>query len=337
MKIAFTYNCRRSDAEEEAEFDTPATASAISAALSSGGHEVARIEIGGESPLDIAARLRAQSFDLIFSTVEGHSGRTREALYPMLFESLGIPYIGSDPYVMTITLDKWLSKLIVAAHGVQTPPGVLLRADEPNLEGRLHLAERELKLPVLVKPNHEGSSKGITADHIVTAWPQLAAIAERMVQRYPSGILIEEYVSGRDVTVPIVHGLGPAASEGVLTPCEYEFSGTAPSAFRVYDYTLKCYDSHLVSVRCPAALPQATLERIRKATATAARALGVRDLARADFRVRDDGEVFFLELNALPSLEPGSSLFEGTAQLGLSYTQTLLHLVEHAAARCYRA
>src|SRR6266481_2084582 len=105
MKIAFTHNLKLTEAEEEAEFDTVETVDALAAS----GHEVEKIEVSGPAS-HLAARIEAYAPDLIFNTAEGRRGRAREAFYPALFEELGYPYTGSDAYVLTVTLDKWLTK-----------------------------------------------------------------------------------------------------------------------------------------------------------------------------------------------------------------------------------
>lgn len=333
MRIGFTHNCRRSDSEEEAEFDSPEIIASIAAALEGGGHEVSLIEVTDESPIAVAARLRQEAPQLVLNTIEGKRGRSREALYPLLFETLGIPFVGSDAHAMTVTLDKWLTKLSVAAHGLRTPQARLFHSGALDFRAPLQAQASELRLTLFVNPNYEGSAKGIDSASIVTTWDELATVARRLLARYPEGILVEEFIRGHDVTVPIVQGLGVPAQEGVLMPCGYEFAGIAGSAHEIYDYKLKNQDSHRVVVLCPAPLPSAILEQVRAATATAVRALGVRDFGRADFRVSEDGEILFLEMNALPSLEPGASLFQATGELGLSYSGPLLHMLEHAAAR----
>ena len=140
MKIAFTYNLRLSDAEEEAEFDTPETVEAIARALSLAGHEVQKIEVSGPAS-HLVARLEAFSPDLIFNLGEGKRGRAREAFYPALFEELGYPYTGSDAHTLTITLDKWLTKRVLASHGIDTPRGRLFTqrdlSDVSKLDGFL--------------------------------------------------------------------------------------------------------------------------------------------------------------------------------------------------------
>src|SRR5262249_56678144 len=117
MKIAFTHNLRLTDSEEEAEFDTVETVDGIATALAAAGREVEKIEVAGPAS-HLSARLEACAPDLIFNTAEGRRGRAREAFYPALFEELGFPYTGSDAYVLAVTLDKHLTKLLLAPHGV---------------------------------------------------------------------------------------------------------------------------------------------------------------------------------------------------------------------------
>src|SRR5204863_3332861 len=156
----FTHNLKLTEAEEEAEFDTVETVDAIAGALRAGGHEVEKIEVTGPAS-HLAARIESFAPDLIFNTAEGRRGRTREAFYPALFEELGYPYSGSDAYTLTVTLDKWLTKLMLGAHGIESPRGRLVTARDLQ---EIQRADGSLgvPLPALVKPNYEGSSKGIS-------------------------------------------------------------------------------------------------------------------------------------------------------------------------------
>src|SRR6476660_6229030 len=128
MKVAFTHNLRLSDireSEKEAEYDSAETVSAIAAALEVAGHEVEKIEVSGPAS-NLLERLEQIDPDIIFNTAEGERGRMREAFYPALFEELGIPFTGSDAYTNAITLDKYLTKLIVQRAGIETARGVLV-------------------------------------------------------------------------------------------------------------------------------------------------------------------------------------------------------------------
>ena len=327
MRIAFTHNLRLTDSEDEAEFDTVETVDAIADGLRAGGHEVEKVEVTGPAS-HLAARIESIGPDLIFNTAEGRRGRAREAFYPALFEELGFPYTGSDAYVLMVTLDKWLTKLVLAREGIDTPRGRLVTPDD--LRRMKEPGTLGLAMPVIVKPNYEGSSKGIGDDAVARDARQLADMLPRALRSYPNGVLVEEYVAGDDVTVPFLEGYG---DEGVLLPVDYEVEPAARSRFNLYDYRLKSADSGLVSVRCPPDLPRDAIARIRAITKAAVRALGVRDMGRVDFRYGEDGRIYLLEVNALPSLERGASTFAAAAREGLDYADTLQAIVQSAARR----
>ena len=327
MKIAFTHNLRLTDSEDEAEFDTAETVDAIADGLRAGGHEIEKIEVTGPAS-HLAARLESYGPDLIFNTAEGRRGRTREAFYPALFEELGFPYTGSDAYVMTVTLDKWMTKLVLGAQGIDTPRSRLVVPDDVQ-RGR-DIGTLGLAYPVLVKPNFEGSSKGIGDDAVARDPRALADMLPRILRRYPAGVIVEEFVTGTDVTVPFLEGAG---DEGVLLPVDYVIDPAARSRFNIYDYRLKSAEASRVAVRCPPDLQRDVVGRLRAICKLAIRTLGVRDLGRVDFRLGDDGRIYLLEVNALPSLERGSSTFAAAAREGLDYQAALGAVVASAARR----
>src|SRR6516165_892634 len=225
MRIALTHNLRLSDSEEEAEFDTRETIDALSEALERLGHRVERIEVSGPASRTVA-RLEAYNPDLIFNTAEGRRGRFREAFYPALFEELGFPYTGSDAYVLALTLDKQLTKLVLGQHGVDCPKVRLITAADWK-----HACETivgGVPLPCIVKPNYEGSSKGIGDDSVAREPRQLTKIVARMLESYPAGVLVEEYIPGTDITVPMIENVG---DEGVLAPVEYVIAPDARSKY----------------------------------------------------------------------------------------------------------
>jgi D-alanine-D-alanine ligase len=330
MKIAFTHNLRLTDSEEEAEFDTAETVDAIAGGLRAGGHEVEKIEVTGPAS-HLAARIESFAPDLIFNTAEGRRGRTREAFYPALFEELGFPYTGSDAYVMTVTLDKWLTKLMLGAQGIDTPRARLVVADD--LRRSRETGAAGLAFPVIVKPNYEGSSKGIGDDAVVRDPKALADMLPRVLRKYPTGVLLEEFIAGTDVTVPFIEGVGHEPDDGVLLPVDYVVDPNARSKFNIYDYRLKSTEASRVQVRCPPDLPRDMTARLRALSRTALRTLGVRDLARVDFRIGEDGRIYLLEVNALPSLERGASLFAAAVREGLDYEAALGAIVASAGRR----
>jgi D-alanine-D-alanine ligase len=327
MRIALTHNLRLADTEEEAEFDTRETVDALAAAIERLGHRVERIEVSGPASRTVA-RLEAYGPDLIFNTAEGRRGRFREAFFPALFDELGMPYTGSDAYALSLTLDKQLTKLVLAQHGVPTPRWQYVE----DVRGLQKLDA--LRCPVIVKPNFEGSSKGITQDSVVEDPLRLQGVVQAALARWPAGVLVEEFVTGRDVTVPFLEAASPER-RGVLQPVEYAIAPEATAGRRhaIYDYDLKTrLDAH-VSVRAPAALPGPLAERLRALAETVYRVLQIRDLGRIDFRIGEDGTPHFLEVNALPSLERGAGIYAAAALEGLHADAVLNAVIRSAMAR----
>lgn len=326
MNIAFTHNLKASASEEEAEFDTLETVQAIRDSLSRLGHQVELVEVGGPASLTVA-RLEALNPDLVFNTAEGKIGRFREAFFPAIFEQLGIPFTGSDAYVCTLTLDKQLTKQVVSGNGVPTPRSKLILSPAD-------LEHSGLRFPLMVKPNYEGSSKGVTQDSIVEDARSLKERVSAWLKRFPAGVLVEEYIDGRDVTVPWIEGVS-LETAGVLPPAEYIFAAdvTAVRKWPIYDYHLKNEASDKVDVRVPADLPVAVREALQTYARTAVQCLGLRDFGRVDFRVTPDNEIYFIEVNALPSLEPGAGIYAAAATAGLASSDAVLEAIVDSAER----
>jgi D-alanine-D-alanine ligase len=329
MRLAFTHNVQTQRNEAEAEWDTPATIDAITRALESLGHHVVPIAVNG--PIHTwLPRLQAARPQLIFNTAEGSGGRFREASYPSLFEMLGIPYTGCDAYVCGVTLDKRLTKMLAERLNVRTPRWAFMHhKDDP--------VPAELGFPLILKPNFEGSSKGITSKSIVDSPARLREMAAELLARYPEGLLVEEFIEGRDVVVPWLEAASPATG-GVLAPAGYRFMGSNnqhdPRA--IYDFALKNVDNSRVEVESPLKVPDATLQELADATRAVVRDLGVRDITRLDFRLDRQGRAYFLEINALPGLEPGATIFESAKLVGLPTFATVLGKVIESAARRWK-
>jgi D-alanine-D-alanine ligase len=325
MRIALTHNLRLSDSEEEAEFDTRETVDALAGAIERLGHRVEKIEVSGPASRTVS-RLEAWGPDLIFNTAEGRRGRFREAFFPALFDELGMPYTGSDAYALALTLDKQLTKLVLAQHGVPTPRWQYV--EEPG-----QLQVNALRYPVMVKPNFEGSSKGITQDSVVEDAARLHEVVREGLERWPAGLLVEEFIVGRDVTVPFLEAAAPDRG-GVLQPVEYVIDEAAGARrYAIYDYELKTKLDRYVQVRAPARLKRAQAERIHAICSDVYRVLGTRDLGRIDIRLGDDGAVHFLEINALPSLEPGAGIYVSAALEGLHADAVIGAVIESAVRR----
>jgi len=326
--IAFTHNLQLTDSEEEAEFDKPETINAIVQALNNLGHSVELVEVSGPASR-VVSLLESLSPDLVFNTAEGRTGRFREAFYPGLFEQLGLPFTGSDAYVCTLTMDKRLTKDVVFAAGVPTPR-------YQYIDSLTDWKKPELAYPVIVKPNYEGSSMGITQNSIVTNADDLYRMAAQLITRFPAGVLAEEYIDGKDVVVPFIEKASPQTG-GVLPAGEYCFDGAAVKdyKYKIYDYALKQHLSHAVQVKVPASLTPHQHQEIIRLSQIVFRKLFIHDLGRIDYRVTPDGKIYFIEINALPSLEPGATIYESAACVGLKTTESVLQTVIQSAVERY--
>ncbi|MBV9948292.1 MAG: ATP-grasp domain-containing protein [Myxococcales bacterium] len=321
MRIALTHNLRVTDSEDEAEFDAPETIAGIARAFARAGHRVEPIDVTGPASL-LVTRLEAFAPDIVFNLAEGHRGKTRRAFYPALFEELGLPSTGSDAYTMCVTLDKALTKKQLAGWGVPSPAGRFVTR-ETRRSGGLD----ELPFPVIVKPNFEGSSKGIGQENVALDPIALGRVLDELLAKYPDGAVVERYVPGIDVRVVCVEGLPP------LPPVEIRIAPGYPRRYDVIDYRLANVESRLLERRAPARLSPGAGQRLRELADRAFSAFALRDVAALDFRVGADGEVWFLSATAIPSFEPQGTLFTATRAVGVDYDATLLAVLRSAATR----
>jgi D-alanine-D-alanine ligase len=326
VRIALTFNLRLTDSEEEAEFDTEETVNALANAIERLGHRLERFEVSGPASRTVS-RLEAYTPDLIFNTAEGRRGRFREAFYPALFEELGFAYTGSDAYALAVTLDKQVTKLILKEHGVCTPAWQFVETIDD-------LRPEQLEFPVIVKPNFEGSSKGITQDSVAENAEEVRVKTTRALANYPAGVLVEHFVVGKDLTVPFLANLANDY-EGVLSPVEYVLDPgfRLGRKYDIYEYELKTKHEGAVSVRAPAAIAPCVAQEIRREAQRIFRLVDCRDLGRIDFRVGNDGKPYFLEVNSLPSLEPGAGIYAAAALEGLHFDAVIDSVICSAAKR----
>lgn len=324
MRIALAHNLRLSQSEEEAAFDTPETIDALTGALERLGHRVERLDVASAASR-IIGRLEAFEPDLVFNTVTGRRGRRREAFLPALFEEISLPYTGADAYALLVTLDKHTAKTLLAQRGVLCPRGQFVRRAE-------ELRAEHLRFPVLVKPNFESAGEGISSELVVDEAARLPVLVAALLERYPAGVLVEEFVPGRDVSVPFLSGASPE-TKGLLAPVEHVVSELVRAGRRdvVLDFKLR---SQPGAVSCvPADLPRDVRARLMKAASVVASTFDLKDCAQIDFRLGDDGQPHFIEVNAIPSLERNAALFVAAAHEGLSFDSVVRRIVDGAAQR----
>ncbi|HEX5270689.1 MAG TPA: D-alanine--D-alanine ligase [Gemmataceae bacterium] len=331
MKIGITFDLKvdlsgRPDLPDDfqEEFDSPATVEAIANVLRGLGHQVELLGDGRE----LLARLLADPPDFVFNFAEGQGvGRCREARVPAVLEMLDIPYTGSDPFTLAATLDKDCAKRLVASAGVAVPKGFIVSRDADSS----FRETMNLTFPVIVKPAWEGSSKGIRGKCVVDTPEELIAAIENLRQAYQQPVLVEEYITGDELTVGVI-GNDPPRVIGVMRVLPQQ----AEDRF-VYSLEVKRDWERRVRYEVPAQLPPRRLEAVEKAALASFGALGCRDVARIDFRLRE-GTPYFLEANPLPGLNPDySDLVILARGAGWSYEQLIGTVLQEATDRHARA
>jgi D-alanine-D-alanine ligase len=327
MRIGITYDLKMEvqaptgqpdDLQEE--FDSPATIEAIASVLRGLNHEVVKLGDGRE----LLQRLLANPPEFVFNLAEGQGvSRSREARVPAVLEMLGIPYTGSDPLTLAVTLDKDCAKRLVQAHGIAVPKGVMVYSEDALGAA----VQSQHCFPVIVKPAWEGSSKGIRAHCVVDNPGRLVAVVESLRRDHRQPILIEEFIDGDELTVGII-GNDPPQVLGTMRVLPQQ----KEERF-VYDLEVKRDFRRRVRYETPALLTATQSSDVERAALHAYHALGCRDVARVDFRLRD-GVPYFLEVNPLPGLNPESSDLVILAKgCGWTYAQLIEATVQAALDR----
>lgn len=311
---------------EYAEWDDEETIEAVAAALAREG-DVVRLEADADFP----AEVRRARPDLVFNMAESRGGRAREAYVPAILEFFGIPYTGSDPLTLAVTLDKAMTKRVLAAAGVLTPAFEVYAPGAP-------LRWRGPEPPVVIKPLHEGSSIGVRDDSLCHTGAEAARRVREIHREWEQPAVAEAFLPGREFTCALV-GNGRALRAYPLV--ELDFAALPAGASPIYSYEAKwVWDrpaAPLPVFRCPADVPSALERRVVGAAKAAWHALGCRDWARIDLRLDDAGRVQVLEVNALPGVLPDpdqNSCYPKAARAaGLDFEATILAVVEAARAR----
>jgi D-alanine-D-alanine ligase len=192
----------------------------------------------------------------------------------------------------------------------------------------------KLRLPAIVKPNYEGSSKGITQDSIAETSRDLRRKVQDALMHYPEGILVEEFIAGKDVTVPFLAAIENDYG-GVLSPSEYVVEGRSMHGrpYSIYDYELKNTYDEDVSILAPASASSSSLGEMRRSAHDAFHLVACQDLGRVDFRLTWDGVPYLLEINPLPSLERGAAIYAAAEVEGLSLDGVIASIILSACER----
>lgn len=337
MRVGLTYNLRKEVSSAEglpedfyAECDDARTIEAVKAAILDRHEDVIMIE-ADEGAFE---KLKKERPGIVFNMAEGLWGESREAQLPAIMEMLRIPYTGSSPLALALTLNKAKAKEILSCHGVPTARFTV--AADASFDAARALSS--LNFPMMVKPLLEGSSKGIRNDSVVHNIDSLKKKVESLIGDYRQPALIEEYLDGREFTVAL---LGNGAKLRCLPIVEINYSALPEGVTPIYSYEAKWIldrpDNPLDIFSCPAKLDPKLKQAIEAAAINAFNALDIKDWCRIDVRLDSAGAPNIIELNPLPGIlaDPReNSCFPKAARAaGLDFSAMVNSVIDTARER----
>ena len=328
MKVAVLMGGRSSEREISLR-----TGQGVAQSLRNLGHEVTSVDAADGSVLNagkeeatapkrdavlklpLSAMLTAvqspavRDADVVFVALHGTFGE--DGVVQAALELAGKTYTGSGVLASAVAMDKAMSKRVFEREAIPTPHWVLLEAGVPGRSVDVSLLGG---YPLVVKPNAEGSTVGLT---IVRHPAELDAALEK-AGRYDHQVLIEQYIEGRELTVAVI---GEEA---------YPIVEIKPKS-GFYDYEAK-YTKGKTEYICPAQLEKELGRHVRELAVECASVLGCRGVVRVDFRLSEEDEPMVLEVNTVPGLTPTSLVPMAAQAKGLTYDQLVGRMLDLALA-----
>lgn len=241
-----------------------------------------------------------QQADVVFMALHGEDGENGKI--QAYFDLMGIIYTGTDYVSSAISMDKGITKDIFACYGIPTPRGIRLKKEETD--------PMSVPFPCIVKTCCGGSSVGV---YIAKDMESYEAAKEK-AYHYGQEVIIEQYIEGREFSVGVLDGKAlPVIEIAPLTG--------------FYDYKNK-YQAGSTVETCPAQLSAEKTKELQQCAEKVFRILRLKNYARMDFRMGEDGAIYCLEANTLPGMTPTSLLPQEAAAVGISFGQLCEKLIE---------
>ena len=273
-----------------------ATGKAITNACRANGYEVSNIYFNGQYKNIFN---NVQDVDIVFNALHGGSGENGEI--QLWLEKNNIKFTGSDQFSSKLCMKKSESKAIANIIGIRTPDWQILKNKRKKIV---------IELPFVVKPNEQGSTVGLT---IVEDNKQIKSAIE-LAFEHSSEVLLEKYISGREITVSIV-------GQDI-----YPILEIIPS-HKLYDYECK-YTPGMSEYVCPANLEMLTGYNLKKDTKLIFDELGCEGYGRADYIMDERGRYYFLEMNTLPGMTSTSLLPKSATAAGVDFNKLVKVIIE---------
>jgi len=266
--------------------------------------EVTETELAAFSPLTMMECFTSALFDgidLVFILLHGRFGE--DGYVQSLLDLRGIPYTGSTMLASAAAMDKGLSKMLFQVAGIPTPFWVSVRPDQADDTDLLAEVRKEINGPMVVKPNDQGSTVGMTILQQATDEELSAAI--RLAGQFTELILVERYIPGREITVAVLGNNSLPIIE--IVPKD-----------GYYDYANK-YTQGKTEYFCPAELSEEVQNHVQNLAIAAHNILGCRAYSRVDFRLTEDNMPYCLEVNTIPGFTETSLVPMAARAAGIEF------------------
>jgi D-alanine-D-alanine ligase len=262
-----------------------------------------------QSPVVLASLAELSNVDVVFIALHGGTGE--DGTFQALLEASNISFTGSGHVGSAIAMDKDVSKRLMAAAGVPTPAWQMCIPGAKSTENKLGF-------PVIVKPNSQGSTIGLTLVHA----PMALASAIDKASEFDNDVMLETYIDGREFTVGILDGYALTVGE-IVTPSE------------IFDYESK-YQCGGAQEIFPADIPAAKAQEIKELGVQVHKVLKLGGYSRVDFRMDGDGNLWCLEANSVPGLTPTSLLPQSAKAAGIEFSALCEHICQLGIKRSRR-
>jgi D-alanine-D-alanine ligase len=229
---------------------------------------------------------------------------------------------------LALALNKALTKRILKAEDIPTPQFQVFSRGTEELNP-------DLKFPLIVKPNCEGSAKGINSTSVVNTQDDLFKKIQETISIYKQEALVEEFIEGKELTVGILEN----GKTTILPILEIDFSTCKNSGEYFYSWRMKEYQGDrelglVPTFHCPARLDKHTEAQVKEIALKTHHAVGCFDISRTDIRLSKNNIPFVLEINPLPGLDPRESNFPIMAYAaGMKYEDLIEAILLSASRR----
>lgn len=258
---------------------------------------------------DIAKILEEKQIKTAYIALHGKYGE--DGCIQGLLEILGIPYTGSGVKASAVATDKEFTKRILKTQGLPVIPSVVADSFE-KLQGK----ETDLNYPLMIKPVAEGSSIGMKKVNT----PDELEDAVKIAEKYNTGVMLEEYLDGKSVTVGVLDIKGETIAAPVL-----EFR----TKTEWYDFEAK-YTEGMTEFILPAEISEELTKKIQELSIKSHKAVGAKGMSRVDFIVTKNGQPFILEVNTVPGMTDLSDLPAQVNAMGISYDELVGIILDSA-------